>query len=159
MADKPRSIYIVSLLWLCLSVIFVLWGIFSLDILLDVTRWKELGTLVPLLFFGFLISTVSWFVFSSIFIILSYATFRKDSWAWSSGIILSTIFLAIFGLMLAAFMVTAVLFLDFFSVAGLVTVVISFIIDLGIIFYLTRPVVKLYLLKNILKKILKTKVL
>ncbi len=153
MPDKPRSIYILSLLWLCLSIIFVLWGIFSLDILLDVTRWKELGTLVPILFFGFLISTVSWFVFSSIFIILSYASFRKDSWAWSTGIILSTIFLAIFGLMLAAFMVTAILFLDFFSVAGLVTAIISFITDLGIIFYLTRPVVKLYLLQNDSKKV------
>jgi hypothetical protein len=127
---------------------FVIWGIFSLDILVDVGKWKELGTLIPIMFFGFLISTISWFVFSSIFVILSYATFRQDSWAWSTGMILSTIFLAIFGLMLAAFMVTAILFLDFFSVAGLVTVVISFITDMGIIFYLTRPKIKLYLLRN-----------
>jgi len=148
MNDKPSSIYILSLLWLALSAIFVLWGIFSLNILINVGEWIELGSLVPILFFGFLISTISWFVFSSIFIILAYASYRKDSWAWSSGIILSTIFLAIFGLMLAAFMVTAILFLNFFSVAGLISVVISFITDLGIIFYLTRPKTKLYLLQN-----------
>ena len=148
MAERIRSIYILSLLWLALSVMFVIWGIFSLDILVDVGKWKELGTLIPIMFFGFLISTISWFVFSSIFVILAYASYKQDSWAWSTGMILSTIFLAIFGLMLAAFMVTAILFLDFFSVAGLVTVVISFITDMGIIFYLTRPKIKLYLLKD-----------
>lgn len=148
MAERIRSIYILSLLWLALSVMFVIWGIFSLDILVDVGKWKELGSLIPMMFFGFLISTILWFVFSSIFVILAYATIRHDSWAWSTGMILSTIFLAIFGFMLAAFMVTAILFLDFFSVAGLVTVVISFITDMGIIFYLTRPTVKLCLLGN-----------
>ena len=153
MTEKPRAIYIVSALWLVLSLIFILWGIYSLDILVDVSEWKELGKLVPVLFFGFLISTISWFVFSSIFVILAYASFKRDIWAWSTGVIISTIFLAIFGLMLAAFMVTAVLFLDFFSVAGLVSVVISFITDLGVIFYLTRPSVKIYLLKDELKKV------
>ena len=148
MAERIRSIFILSLLWLALSVMFVIWGIFSLDILVDVGKWKELGSLIPMMFFGFLISTILWFVFSSIFVILAYATIRHDSWAWSTGMILSTIFLAIFGFMLAAFMVTAILFLDFFSVAGLVTVVISFITDMGIIFYLTRPTVKLCLLGN-----------
>jgi hypothetical protein len=146
MAEKVRSIYILSLLWVALSVIFVIWGIFSLDLLVDVGKWKELGSLIPIMFFGFLISTILWFVFSSIFVILAYASLKQDSWAWSTGMILSTIFLAIFGFMLAAFMVTAILFLDFFSVAGLVTVVISFITDMGIIFYLTRPRIKLYLL-------------
>ena len=155
MTEKPRAIYIVSALWLVLALIFILWGIYSLDILVDVSKWKELGSLVPVLFFGFLISTISWFVFSSIFVILSYASFRKDSWAWSTGVIISTIFLAIFGLMLAAFMITAVLFLDFFSVAGLVSVVISFITDLGVIFYLTRPSVKIFLLKDEDKKVRK----
>ena len=148
MAKGVRSIFILSLLWLALSVMFVIWGIFSLDILVDVGKWKELGSLIPMMFFGFLISTILWFVFSSIFVILAYASMRHDSWAWSTGMILSTIFLAIFGFMLAAFMVTAILFLDFFSVAGLVTVVISFITDMGIIFYLTRPTVKLHLLGN-----------
>jgi hypothetical protein len=152
MTERPRSIYVLSLLWLALSLIFVLWGIFSLNILLNVGEWEEaLRTLVPILFFGLLISTISWFVFSSIFVILAYASFRQDSWAWSTGVILSTIFLAIFALMLAAFMVTALLFLNFFSVAGLISVVISFITDLGIIFYLTRPKTKLYLLQNSIK--------
>jgi len=113
MAKGVRSIFILSLLWLALSVMFVIWGIFSLDILVDVGKWKELGSLIPMMFFGFLISTILWFVFSSIFVILAYASMRHDSWAWSTGMILSTIFLAIFGFMLAAFMVTAILFLDF----------------------------------------------
>lgn len=148
MNSRPKSIYILSMLWLSLSIIFVLWGSYSLSIILNVTQWKILETLVPLIFFAFLISTISFFVFSSIFLIIAYAIFRKDRWGWSSGIILSTIFLAIFALMLAAFMVSAIMFLDFFSIAGLVTVIISFIADLGIIFYLTRPATKIYLLQN-----------
>jgi hypothetical protein len=46
--------------------------------------------------------------------------------------------------MLAAFMVNAIMFRDEFSVAGLVTVVVSLITDLGIVFFLTRPDTKLY---------------
>lgn len=145
MGERPKVIYILMLLWLSLSAIFVMWGIFSLTLVLQIPNWyKWLEDLTPQLHFGYLISTIVWFVFSFLFILFAYATFRKDSWVWTTGIIISTIFLVIFGLMLAAFMVNAVMFLDWFSVAGLVTVVISFLIDLGIIFYLTRPPTKLY---------------
>lgn len=144
MSERPNTIYILILLWLALSGIFVLWGIYSLVIVIQIPQWTELGVLQPPLLFGYLISTIVWFVFSSLFIIFSYATFRGDSWAWSTGIIISTIFLVIFGLMLGAFMVNAILFLDWFSVSGLITVVISFITDIGIVLYLTRPITKLY---------------
>jgi hypothetical protein len=48
----------------------------------------------------------------------------------------------IFALMLASFMTTAILYMDYFSVAGLVTVIISLLIDLGIIYCLTRLKIK-----------------
>jgi len=144
MNGKPKNIYILILLWLALSAIFVMWGGFSLVIVLQIPSWHELEPLLPQIHFGYLISTIVWFVFSSLFILFAYGTLRGDSWVWATGIIISTIFLAIFGLMLAAFMVNAVMFLDWFSVAGLVTVVLSFLTDLGIIFYLTRPATKLY---------------
>jgi uncharacterized protein YacL len=85
-----------------------------------------------------------WFVFSALFVIFAYATFREKIWAWTTGIIISTIFLAVFGLMLASFMVNAVTFFDWFSINGLVSVVLSFVADLGIIFFLTRPATKKY---------------
>ena len=144
MNEKSKNIYILILLWLALSVIFVMWGGFSLVIVLQIPSWLKLGSLLPQLHFGYLISTIVWFVFSSLFILFAYGTLRGDSWVWTTGIIISTIFLAIFGLMLAAFMVNAVMFLDWFSVAGLVTVVLSFIIDLSVVFYLTRPATKIY---------------
>ena len=144
MTDRPKVIYILILLWLSLSTIFAAWGGYSLTIFLQIPNWYELGPLIPQLHFGYLISTIVWFVFSSLFIIFAYATFRRDNWAWTTGIIISTIFLVIFSIMLAALMINAVMFLDWFSVAGLVTVVLSFLIDLGIIFYLTRPTSKLY---------------
>lgn len=144
MNERPKIVYILVLLWIALSVIFVAWGIFSLIIVIQIPTWQEIRPVIPQLHFGYLISTIVWFVFSSLFIIFSYATFRRDSWAWTTGIIISTIFLVIFGLMLAAFMINAIMFLDWFSIAGLITVVLSFIIDLGIIFYLTRAPIKLY---------------
>ena len=145
MSKRSKNIYILILLWLALSVIFVMWGTFSLITVIQIRSWPGLGEyFTPQFHFGYLISTIVWFVFSSLFIIFAYGTFKKDSWVWTTGIIISTIFLAIFGFMLGAFMVNALMFLDWFSVSGLITVVISFIIDIGIVFYLTRPAIKLY---------------
>ena len=144
MTEKPKTIYILILLWLALSAIFVMWGGFSLSIVIQVPNWTELGSLLPHLHFGYLISTIVWFVFSSLLLIFSYGTLKGESWVWTTGLIITTIFLAIFAFMLAAFMVNAVLYLTWFSVAGLITVVLSFIIDIGIVFFLSRPKTKLY---------------
>jgi hypothetical protein len=46
--------------------------------------------------------------------------------------------------MLLSFMINAILFLDIFSIWGLVTTGLSCFIDLGIVFFLTRPVIKIY---------------
>lgn len=148
MIDRPKSIIILILLWISLSGIFVLWGAYSLYYVLDIPTWfvdyEELSSLAPILHFGYLMSTIVWFVFSSLFILFAYGTYKGDHWTWSTGLIIVTIFLAIFGLMLASFMINALMFLDWFSVYGLVTVILSFLIDIGIMFFLTRPAIKIY---------------
>ena len=147
MTERPKTIYALILLWLGISGIFVIWGGYSLVVLLKIPSWISdtvVAPLVPILLFGYLISTIVWLAFSALFVIFAYATFRKEAWAWTTGIIFSTIFLAIFGIMLASFMVNAFMFFDWFTRFGLITVVLSFIGDLGIIFYLTRPVTKRY---------------
>jgi hypothetical protein len=144
MDKRPIIVYLMVLLWLALSVIFVLWGSFSLTIVLQIPEWITLGALQPQLYVGYLLSTIIWFLFSSLFLIFAYGTFRGDNWVWSTSLIISTIFLVAFSLMLAAFMVNALTFYDWFSIMGLVTVVLAFIIDLGVIFFLTRPLSKLY---------------
>ena len=144
MKKRPISIYILILLWLTLSIMFILWGIFSLSVYLEVPGWLSLRTLQPQVYFGYLISTIIWFVFSSLFLIFAYGTFIGDSWTWTTGLIFSTIFLAVFGLMLVAFIITAITFLDWFSVQGLITVVLSLLADLGIVYFLTRPIDKMY---------------
>jgi hypothetical protein len=121
-----------------------LWGTYSLLIVLDLPSWQgELSqSLVPVLYFGYLMSTIVWYVFSFLFILFTYGTIIKRSWVWTTGVIISTIFLAVFALMLASFMVTAYLFPDRFSILGLITVVLCILIDLGIVFFLTRFPVK-----------------
>jgi len=147
-ADRPRVIYYLIILWLILSTIFILLGAYSLTYLLQVPEWgvenPELIDFVPIIHFGYLMSTIIWFVFSSVFLFIAYGTFRKDRWVWTTGLILTTIFLAIFGLMLAAFIINALMFFDQFSVLGLIVVVLSLITDLGLVFFLTRPRTKEY---------------
>lgn len=145
MVDKrPKLVIITALLWLVLSVIFIIWGGFSLSMVFQIPGWNEIPTLKPMLHFGYLMATIVWFVFAAIFIIFVYNIFKGKSWVWTTGLIISTIFLVIFALMLAPLMVNAVMFMDPFSILGLITVVISFIIDLGIVFCLTRPITKIY---------------
>lgn len=146
MTKRPRSIYILILLWLALATLFTLWAGYSVSIILQLPSWVEDLTrpIVSVLNFGYLMSAIAWFVFSGIFIIFAYGTLKKESWVWTTGIIITTIYLAIFALMIASFMVNALIYLNQFSVLGLVTVVLALLIDLGIIFYLTRPATKIY---------------
>ena len=146
LSKRPRSIYILVLLWLALATLFTFWAGYAVSIIIQLPDWVEDLTkpIVSVLNFGYLMAAIAWFVFSAIFTIFAYGTFKKETWVWTTGIIISTIFLAIFALMIASFMVNSLLYLNVFSVLGLVTVVLALIIDLGIIFYLTRPVTKIY---------------
>ena len=105
MSNRPKSVYFIILLWLALSAIFIIWGGYSITFVLRIPHWSDLGTLIPPLHFGYLLATIVWFIFSSLFIIFAYGTFRKDSWAWTTGVIISTVFIVIFAFMLAALMV------------------------------------------------------
>ncbi len=148
--DKPKNIIILAFLWVLLSAMFILWGSYSFSILIQIPTWNEIASfkvLVSIIHFGYTMSTIIWLVFSSIFIIIAYGVLKADSWVWTTSLIISTIFLAIFSLMLASFIINALIFLKSapdFSVWGLITTILNFIIDLGIIFFLTRPKTKLY---------------
>ena len=153
MSERPRQVYYLILLCFGMSFIFTLWGGYSLVLVLQIPSWQgELGiVLTAPLHFGYLTSTIVWFVFSAVFIIFAYGTFKGDSWVWSTGLIITTIFLVVLGLMLVSLMINAIVFLDLFSVAGLSTVVLAFIGDLAIVYYLTRPAAKIYF-ESIVKK-------
>jgi len=144
--SKPKAIYFLVALWISLSSMFLMWGGYSLSILINIPSWGvELpSALVPIIFFGYTMSSIVWLVFSSIFIIIAYGTLRVDSWVWTTSMIISTIFLAIFSLMLLSFIINILFYLDEFSRVGLISTIVTFIVDLGIIFFLTRPGVKLY---------------
>ena len=144
MIKKPKVIYIIILLWLVLSVIFVLLALYSIAYLVDIPNWKINDEIIPVLHFGYLMSAIVWPVFSAVFLVISYGTFRKDNWVWSTSLIFSTIFLAIFALLLTSFIINALRFFDQFSILGLVIIIISFITDLGLVFFLTRPITKQY---------------
>ena len=153
MSEKPRLVYILIMLCIGMSTIFSIWGGYSLILVLQIPSWQgDIGiVLTAPLHFGYLTSTIVWFVFSAVFVLFAYGTLKGDSWVWSTGLIITTIFLVVLGLMLVSLMVNAVLFLDLFSVSGLITVTLAFIGDLAIVYYLTRPASKIYF-ESIVKK-------
>ena len=153
MTEKNKTIYILILLWAVLAGLFLIWGINSLITLIDIPGWRgevpssfqeQFDKIVPILYVGYLTSTSIALVFSSVFVIVAYGIFRKEKWVWSTGLIFSTIFLTIFGFLLASFMINAAIFKDEFSIIGLIIIIIAFITDLGVIFFHTRPTTKLY---------------
>ena len=153
MVNRPKTVVALIILWLVLAGLFMIWGGYSFNIVLEVPTWldelpaeleSDFELLTPILHFGYLVSTIIWLVFSAVFIIFSYGTFKKDHRVWTSGLIVSTIFLAIFSLMLASFIVNLALFKDDFSIWGLITSIMVFITDLGVIFFITRPMTKVY---------------
>jgi hypothetical protein len=147
MAERPKMLYLLIALWVIFSLIFISIGYASLDLASNIYKWFFTEELYfgPMLFFVTFFLTIVMFVFGSIFLIFAYETFKRKRWVWNAGIIISTIFIVIFSFMLASLMITALIFMDNFSIPTLITVMIAFLVDLGIIFSITRPSVKEYL--------------
>ncbi len=147
LTERPKQIIILVILWAMMSAMFLVWGGYSLGVLINMSEWTYpdyVETIIPMIHFGYTMSAIVWLVFSSIFVIIAYGTLKPDRWVWTTSLIISTIFLAIFGLMLASFIINVLTYFSRFSVLGLVTTIVTFLIDLGIIFFLTRPKNKLY---------------
>ena len=152
---KNKTVIFLILLWITLAVLFLIWGVNAFITLIDIPNWpaefveyplvqEQFDKIVPILNLGYLTSACIGLVFSFVFVIIAYGIYKKDNWVWSTGLIFSTIFLTIFGFLLASFMINAVIFKDEFSIIGLIIVIIAFLTDLGVIFLHTRPETKLY---------------
>ena len=146
METKPKNAWALIILWCLMSGMFILWGSYSLTFVLDIPSWGDttLSSIYPMLYVGTFLSTITWFVLACLLLVFAYCTLKAKSWIWTAGIIISTVFIVVLGFMLASFMVTAVLFMESFAILGLVTIVINFLIDLGILYFITRPNVKNY---------------
>jgi len=136
LTDKNKTIYILIILWIALAALFCIWGMISLITLIDIPGWRgevpisfqaQFDIIIPILYVGYLTSTSIALVFSSVFVIVAYGIFKKDNWVWSTGLIFSTIFLAIFAFLLTSFMINAAIFKDEFSILGLIIVIIAFL--------------------------------
>ena len=155
MTKKNKTVIFLILLWVTLAGLFFIWGVNAFITLIDIPNWpaefveyplvqEQFDKIVPILNLGYLTSACIGLVFSFVFVIIAYGIYKKDNWVWSTGLIFSTIFLTIFGFLLASFMINAVIFKDEFSIIGLIIVIIAFLTDLGVIFFHTRPATKLY---------------
>ena len=130
-----------------LGIMFIIIGSYSLDISMSINKNPDALSLywTAMLFFGAFFLTTALIIFGCIFLIFAYETFKGKAWAWNAGIIISTIFIVIFGFMLGSITITALLFLHKFTIQTLVAVMILFLSDLGIIFLITRPNIKVYM--------------
>jgi hypothetical protein len=155
LTKKNKTIILLILLWGTLAGLFLIWGVNAFITLINIPNWPaefaeyplamdQFDKIVPILYLGYLTSACIGLVFSFVFVIVAYGIYKKDQWVWPTGLIFSTIFLTIFGFLLASFMINAVIFKDEFSIIGLIIVIIAFLTDLGVIFLHTRPATKLY---------------
>ena len=147
--DKPNLIYLGSLAWIIFGIEFLVIGFFSMDMVQFILSPESgYSDWYPMIFFGYFLILTTLFVFGVIFVIFGVEFLRGKSWAWSAGVLISTIFLVIFGFMLGSLMITALLFMDPFSIPTLVLMMITLLIDLGVLFLTTRPKVKIFMLSS-----------
>jgi hypothetical protein len=147
MTDKPKYLNWLILLWLLFAAIFFYLGYFSLTLALWIfsAEYTALGLpswTTSMLFFWSFMATITLLVFGGIFVLFSYETYRLRTWVWNAGVIISTIFIVIFSFLLASLMITALLFKNEFAVQTLITIMLTFLVDLGIVFLITRPSIK-----------------
>lgn len=148
MPKKPFVLHLLVLLWLIFSSIFLIFAYYSFEMVLNVLEWSVTNPSFydPMVFFSYLMFAISMLVFGVIFIIFAYETYKGRKWVWNAGIIFSTIFLVIFGFLMMSLMITALVFMDTrFSIPMLIAVMVAFLTDLGIIFFVTRPQIKAYM--------------
>jgi hypothetical protein len=146
LAKKPTNIYILVLLHLSLSVIFIAWGHYATIYLSQIPSWQDE---LSLEFIGFLywvvfIGTLVWLGTSLLFMGLSYGLYKQRHRAWTISMILTTLGLVVFSIMLLGFIVTSLMFKDTFSITGLITDILALLIDISIVYLLTRPSTKQY---------------
>ena len=149
MRVKSKYLHLLILAWIIFGLMFICVGYKSLEIALytvssNYPTSEEVDWTKPMLFFGTCLATTTLFVFGCIFFIFSYETWKNKRWVWDAGVIISTIFLVIFGFMLASLMITTLVFINEFTVQILIIVIIIFLIDLSVIFLITRPQIKSY---------------
>ena len=153
MSDKPRYLFPLVLLWITLGLIFIILGLLSLNLTIwvfspEYTSYGIIDWATSMIFFMTFTETTTLLVFGSIFLIFSYETYKGKSWVWNAGVIISTIFLVIFSFLLASLMISTLLFPNDFTVPALIEGMITVLVDLGIIFLLTRPSIKIYFEKQ-----------
>jgi len=156
MLKKPTYLILLVILWVIFGVIFITLGLLSLNTTIDVFSDYENYRIhedwaISMIFFMTFTETTTLLVFGSIFLIFSYETYKVKSWVWNAGLIISTIFLVIFSFLLASLMITTWIFLNEVTVSALINIMITFLVDLGIIFLLTRPNIKIYFEKQKMK--------
>ena len=86
MSRQPKTLYTLIFLWLILSLVFIIWGGYSLLLAIEIPNWRDtaLKQIYPSLFFGYLLSTITWFVFSCLFFVFAYGTYKLKKWVWTS---------------------------------------------------------------------------
>jgi hypothetical protein len=149
MGEKPKSVYYLVLLLITLFLMFVIWGWYAEAILVNIPSWTTgVCQLEPSfaanLYWIFLIGTILWFGSAGLMLIIAYGLIKKKHWAWTTAMIINSLCLFAFGIMLAAFMVAVLIFQDLFSITGIVTSVLALIVDIAIVYLLTRNETKKY---------------
>jgi len=150
LVGKPKVVYAIISLFILLILISSYWEVFVYSIIIQIPGWiNELGIeMVSILFWIFFIANLLWIGSITAYILLIYGIFKQEKWGWNASMIISSIIIVIFTIMLIGFIVSVILFQAQFTVVGIVTVIIAFFADLGILYFLTRSTTRKIYKKN-----------
>jgi hypothetical protein len=79
---------------------------------------------------------------------MCYGFYKKYKWALTTTLILTTLSVVVYLIMLISFIVVLIKFQEIFSITGIITTVIALLINLVIVFLITRPATKKYFLTD-----------
>jgi hypothetical protein len=148
MSDKkPDKFYFLILFYLFLISITSAWTWYAYTMFTGISGWKysdEIVDFIAFNYFVFLFGFLIWAGITILLIILLYGLIRNYRWAWTTSLIIATLGLVLFPIILIAIMTTLLKYQSAFSSLGIITITIALLLDICVVYILTRPVLKQY---------------
>lgn len=144
---KPDKFYFLILFYLFSFSITSTWTWYAYTMFTGISGWKysdEIVDFIAFNYFVFLFGFLIWAGITILLIILLYGLIRNYRWAWTTSLIIATLGLVLFPIILIAIMTTLLKYQSAFSSLGIITITIALLLDICVVYILTRPVLKQY---------------
>lgn len=144
---KPMQLKMLTVLYLALCVIIMLWAWYSYNMFTAIFGWGEPEATIDFVatnYFVFIFGLFVWTGIVILLLLLLYGLIKRYKWAWTTSLILTTFGLVILPIMLLSLMITLIKYQSTFASMGLITCFLAVLIDICIVYLLTTTKLKQY---------------